>query len=110
MLSYPQTEKAVVGLNDHPLGKPLADLDAEVRAFRSNLVMYYMMEALTIDVVRKADQHLKVADYYVAVGWVQMIEGRDAHEALELGKKAFAAAMDTIVAEVSPVKQTDAQI
>ncbi len=110
MLSYPQTEKAVVSLNNHPLGPPLAELDAEIRSFRGGLMMYVSTGALEIDVARKVDHHLKIADYYVAAGWVQMIEGKDAHEALELGKKAFAAAMDTIVAEVSPVKQTDAQI
>jgi hypothetical protein len=108
MLSYPQTDLAVRSLNDHPQGAPLAELDYEIRQFRAGLVMYVQMGSLDIAVAKKVDHHLKIADYYVAAGWVHMIEGKNPLEALGLATKAFEAAQDTIVKEVAPVKGVDA--
>lgn len=110
MLSYPQTDKAVRSLNDHPQGRPLAELDSQIREFRRGLVVYALQGLIDIETAHKVDHHLKIADYYCAVGWVHMIEGKDPQAALDLGLKALEDAQSTIVKEVSPVKETEHQI
>jgi hypothetical protein len=107
MLSYPETDKAVYIANEHPLGEPIAELDAAIRSFREGLVMAVMYDLLSVEEAKVIAHHLQVADYYMAAGWAQMVEGRDPKDALTLGTKALEAARLTLttIVEVGP-KQT----
>lgn len=62
-----------------------------------------MLGAIEIDLARKIDIHLKAADYYVAVGWAQMVEGRSATAALKQAEVALKKAEAVLVDEVKPV-------